>query len=276
MAADPHVLSAIQVIPDQAVNGTVKPGDPVYHDGTGIVRANATNNAKHATFFALGYGDTTYHTKVAIAKQVIVEDADAPYSAGEDEWLHTTVGPVTSTKPSGSDNLEQRLGYAYSTSILQLVASWPRQVEVAPIHGITGSGETGTVLDSGTFAGDQLDANSEASYKNFMIPGGFISWEANRAWNAVETDVSFDYILSVSSAEDGEAWDVEGSAPDVDATANGIDQTPDAVGAVDISGSFDLSGISEPGKLMGVKWLRDTSSTPIDLFLGIELVANIV
>ena len=275
--ADAHVIAHDKggEIIDATVNGAVTPGSAVYHDGTGYVDSDADDNSKPAEFFALQQIDNDKKTKGSFARKVVVEDIDAPYTARADQWLSTTAGEITETKPSGSDDLEQRLGYSVSTSKLVLESNWPTQVQVPIIKDVTGSGETATALDTGAVAGDALNASSEASYDNFVIPGGFISWEANRVWTAVETDVNFDYTFSVTSAEDTEVHDIETSAPD-SATANAVDQTPDALGAIDVSGAFDLAGISEPGKFGGAKFLRDTSGTDEVLYLGLELVANVV
>ncbi len=277
MASDAHVIAHDKggEIVDALVNGAITPGSAVYHDGTGYVDSDADSNGSPAEFFSLQHIDNDKKTRGNFARKVVIEDIDAPYTGRADQWLSTTAGEITETKPSGSDDLEQRLGYAVSTSKLVLEANWPTQVQVPIIKDVTGSGETATALDTGAVAGDALNASTEASYDNFVIPGGFVSWEANRVWTAVETDVNFDYTFSVATAEDTEQHDVETSAPDT-ATANAVDQAVDAIGAIDVSGAFDLAGISEPGKFGGAKFLRDTSDTDEMLYLGLELVANVV
>ena len=274
--ADPHVIAASGRLNDVTVNGTVKPGDVLYHDGTGWVQADADSNATYGEYISLGHGDTTLRTKISIAKRAVIEDTDAPYTRAANHWLHTTPGNPSSTRPTGSDDIEQKIGEAVSTSLLDIEVPWPRHVQVPIIHSTTGSGETATALDTGAVAGDALNDSTEASYQNFMIPGGFVAWLASRCWAAVETDVNFDYTVSVTSAEDGEAHDVEASSPDAGATANAVDQAPYDVGALDVSTSLDLAGISEPGKFAGLKFLRGTSGTDEVLFLGTELIAEVV
>jgi len=273
--ADPRVIGASQVAHNVTANATISVGDLLYHDGTGMNQADADSNATWAEYIALMSGDTTYNTKISVAKVGQIEDTDAPYTAEADVWLSGTAGGHTETKLTGSDDLEQRVGWVIDTSRLFVQLGFPQMAAVPMIQKVTNSGETATALDTGAVAGDQLNADTEITYSNFVIPGGFISWEATRAWTAVETDVSFDYTVSVASAESGEGHDVETSAPDT-AAANGNDFTLDTVNAIDISGAFDLAGISEPGKFMGVKFLRDSSGTAAMLVLGFEMSANCV
>jgi len=119
MASDPTVIEAHGVFEVTLEAATsCKAGDLIGFDGTHWVQADADARiaAEGVAMFAAAAGGA-----VKLARSGVLEDLDAPYTAGADQYLSATAGAHTATIPAASSTLTilQRVGRAVSTSVVQ-------------------------------------------------------------------------------------------------------------------------------------------------------------
>jgi hypothetical protein len=95
---------------------TVNVGDLIGHNGTDWVKADADARIP-AQFMAL-VSTTTAGLTIPVCRAGVLFDSDAPYTAGNDQYLSATAGAHTATIPAISTTLTvlQRIGKALSTS----------------------------------------------------------------------------------------------------------------------------------------------------------------
>lgn len=113
--AAPHAKDAQGVL-KVSLSGTVSAGELVGYN-SGWVRADADARIP-AQFMAME--DGVSGDVRAVCKSGLLEDTDAPYTAGEGQYLSATAGAITATIPAVSSTLTviQRVGVALSTSVV--------------------------------------------------------------------------------------------------------------------------------------------------------------
>jgi len=113
--ADVAVLDHRSLSIPITLNGNVKRGELITHDGTNYVLADASDHLLMAELIALNEGvsaDVIQATPFAV-----IFDSDAPFTAGAPIYLSETAGAPTSTKPTTAASATQRIGWAATTSI---------------------------------------------------------------------------------------------------------------------------------------------------------------
>jgi len=111
----PEVLDHRTLASPGLLNGTVRRGSLVAHDGTGFIEADASDQTKLAQGVAVGTGRSG--ESIMISPFAVLRDNDAPFTANSPVYLSETAGEVTTTKPTVAGGATQRVGWAMTTSI---------------------------------------------------------------------------------------------------------------------------------------------------------------
>jgi hypothetical protein len=220
----------------------------VYFDGTDWELADADDNTKFSEAmvthsFASGETGT-------LCTGGVIEDIDAPYTQGAEQYLSTTAGSVTATRPTGANNLMQVVGFALSTSLVHVQIRIPHEITVQWVF-LQGGSAVAYDKDN-DFIGTVLqDASNGIVGYSFMVPQNVVEHKFSYFWwcgTGTLLDTSDTYTIDVSAGVDDET---------TSATTDGITAASLAVAAndlanADVSAAFDASGIIEPGNIVGV------------------------
>lgn len=251
---------------------SVKPGDVVAHNGSAWVLADADTPSLYGRFFATQYGAAA--TVVEVAREVWLEDLDAPFTVGNKQYLSATAGEFTATRPTTDGQLRQVLGQALTTSVVHLFVEGLREVSVPIIVDYATSANA--LLDSGDFGGPTLDAQNEVCVMHAIVPENAVAVEIAKLYLAAEATVgtpTFD--LSVSSAIDGAQWDaVVADTTIANSALEGA--AADEMQITDITTAFDATNIIRPGAILGLKATKDDAGTDISIIFGGVIVFNCV
>lgn len=170
------------------LNGTVNRGDPIAHNGTGWVQADASDAATnlYAQYIALSGGVSG--DIIQACKGCTLYDADAPFTANTVLYLSATAGAITHTRPTEAAAVIQVLGRSVDTYRARLDIKEPFAYEVFyPPSVFDSTNEPGLgVIDSPVWVGQAIDTAGEDIYYQGRIPSNAIALEAGRAiWNSV-------------------------------------------------------------------------------------------
>ena len=112
----------------------VKPGDPLYVNSSGtLALADANVASAQEVWFSLEHrreNDDENAATCAVAREVLVEDTDAPYTDQALQFLSATAGAITGTNPGAAGAAVIVLGKAYTTS-LRYLSAYVNHVEVS-------------------------------------------------------------------------------------------------------------------------------------------------
>jgi hypothetical protein len=142
---------------------TAKVGDLLGHDGTGWVLADADGRVP-AQCLAMEYGAAA--ARIHVCQAGVLYDSDAPYTAGNDQYLSATAGAHTATVPAISTTLTllQRLGKALSVDsmVFDLAQRGPLSLRaraaVDPASLAANAVANTAVTVTGVLAGDLVQA----------------------------------------------------------------------------------------------------------------------
>mgnify|MGYP001586998572 CR=1 FL=1 len=182
MASEPTIQYA-EKIADLTLNGSVKKGDAVAHNGTNWVQADASDAATnlYAQYIAMQSGVSGNIIKGC--KGCVLYDADAPYTANSPLYVSGTAGALTHTRPATAADVIQIVGRAISTTEARIDITPPREVEVF-LHPDTydATSEPGLgVIDNPKWTGPALDSTTtEEVYFTGRFPSGVLSVEKAR------------------------------------------------------------------------------------------------
>ncbi len=270
--ADPYVRQARGVFTGTVGSTAVVAGDAFYFDGTDWELADADDHTKFAEAIAVNSynsGDVG-----AFCRSCLIVDIDAPYSQGDQYFLSGTAGAITATRPTGANNLKQVLGFGLSTTELYIDIAPVKELAVN-LAGINDG--TAANVQTTDYTGVLLAATSEAVGYTCMVPENAVALEIAYLWWAgtgTALDTADTYTIDVSSGADDET---------TSATQDGITAASLAVAAndlnrADVSAAFDVSGIIEPGNVMGIDVDKSAEGTTGDdpLMLNCTLVFLVV
>jgi len=245
----------------------------VYFDGTDWELADATDNTKFAEAIATVSAESG--AVIGLCRSCVIVDIDAPYTQAAEQYLSTTAGDVTETRPTGAENLVQVCGFALSTSEVYadikpvaeqaINLQFPYNVSAAPQD------------RDGDFFGLGLDDTSAEVGASFMVPQNCVGIEIAYLWwcgTGTLLDTSDTYTIDVSGGIDDET---------TSATADGITATSLAVAANDlargdVTAAFDGTGLIKPGNVVGVAIKKAAEGTAGDdpIMLNCTVVLNVV
>jgi hypothetical protein len=245
--ADPFVRRARGVFQGTVGSTAFVAGDGIYFDGTDWELSDADDNTK----FAEAFSTASYASGVQgnFCTECIIEDTDAPYTQGSTYYLSTTAGDLTTTRPTGAENLCQVLAFGISTSLLHARVKIPEEVTINLQFPYT---ESAAPQDfDGDYHGVGLDDTSAAVGACFEVPQNMVGNVTQRMWHSgtgVALDTGDTVTIDVSGGVDDET---------TSATADGMTATSLAVAAndlalTDISTAFDGSGLLAPGNVVGL------------------------
>ena len=176
MAYDPTIVEArgVREITLKASN-TAVPGTLLgYSSGWCLADADARIKAE---LIALDYG--VGGSVIHAAPVATLWDRDAPFTAGDAQWLSATAGAYTATKPALSTTLtlHQKIGKALDTETLQidLDTSGPMclaiQVSINPASIAATTKTEQSVTATGALATDFVIVQAPASVENDLVVG---------------------------------------------------------------------------------------------------------
>src|SRR2546426_1107830 len=136
MASDPLIKEArglFEVSVDASAT-TFLAGTPIGYNGSAWVKADADANtvgiyARGFCLRSVSAGASATYT-MPCAREVVVFDADAPYTVDAKQYLSATVGLITETRPTTAGAIRQVLGQAVTTDTLALNVRGLREVNV--------------------------------------------------------------------------------------------------------------------------------------------------
>tara|TARA_R110000765_G_scaffold422803_5_gene530885 strand:+ start:1874 stop:2668 length:795 start_codon:yes stop_codon:yes gene_type:complete len=246
----------------------IKKGDALFHNGTAWALADASDHTKPAQGFALNDVDSAQELaqRVNVSRHVYVRDDDAPFTAGDAEWLSETAGGSTHTRPTTAASLRQPIGEALTTKIVERVIRPKSYVDV-PIVVIYAT-SANALLDGGNLSGPTMDAQNEVLTAQAILPKNFLRIENAIVYLAAEASggtPTFD--ITVGSSIDGAVHDVvTADASLVNQSAEG--DAVDTVAELDISTGLDATNIARPGAILGIKFIADDGGTDITFVFG--------
>lgn len=271
--ADPVVVEA-QGMRDVTLNGTVSQFDLLAHNGTNWVQADADSASTYAQLVALKAGVSGQI--IPAAKYVRLTDSDAPYTQDAIQYLSTTAGAHTETRPSGAGDIAQVVGRALSTSEVEIDILPPREISIT-LSGVPYGAAAGTLVDDLGAGYALADTTAGVSY-NWKVPMNCVNIEyAEILYSTnVTLDASDTYQIQVASIASG-----EDHATNPDTTLNGptaATLTADLQGRINLATGLDAAGVAVPGDLLVIDLIKIAEGGAGDdqLLLGCEIVYKAV
>ena len=218
MASDPTIEYA-EKIADLTLNGVVKKGDLLGHNGTNWVQADASDAATnlYAQYIAMMGGVSGDVIKGC--KGCFMYDADAPYTANGTIYTSGTAGAHTQTRPATDGDVIQIIGRAISTTTARFDIKDPTEVEFfipCPPYNMLGAGPAveAHAADGTTNEWAGADADSAAVAAVFTgwfpsnIVGGVLAADLvvnTQAATALDVDVTYvrAYIQGANTGDAG-------------------------------------------------------------------------
>lgn len=189
MASDLNIIDAEGMV-HVTLAGTVKAGDPIAHNGTNWVQADASDSTTLLYAQYIAAMDGVSGDIIPAYRQCTIYDADAPYTANTMQYLSETAGGVTETRPTTAASLIQVLGRSLDTYTFRADIKAPQEVQefISPdTYDTTAEAGLG-VIDSPAWVGPALDTNAttEDVYYKGRIPPNAISLSLARlVWNSI-------------------------------------------------------------------------------------------
>ena len=288
--ADPTLHKLITASVTINVDVVIVIGDLIGWDATNgrWTKADTDTATLYAQWIAVSNSVSSgfYHS-VSASKEAVIEDLDAPFTAAGKIYLSSTAGAWTQTRPTvtTTSRIVQTVGYALDTfkGYFKLPAMLSEMAVYQPFTQWTASvGFGATVLDSGNYGSEALNADNDEAFLQFAIPEKAVSLAAAYLYYAEEAEVgTIALLMQVSSAISATQWD----AVTADATITAFDiaanTVADDINKLDIgpggsNNMFDATNIFKPGALLGVRAHVDLSGTDVVHLYGIEFYWNVV
>ena len=273
--ADIYVRSFSGPVFTASITDTVTYGSLVYHDGTDFALADADVLTTGAQYICVGLPSVGTSRRGTMARKAILEDADAPYTLGNVQYLSTTAGAITATRPTGSNDLVQVVGRAINTSQVEIELLQPRELTVQ----VSASGGTDAPtarLDTGNYGGFSGNAQNDNVFYNMQVPQNAIAIVIAYIWLAAEDSggtPTFDML--VSSSNDGDQWDAVTADITIAASAD-EGAAADEMQRTDVTTAFDATDILHPGKLLGIRVMCADSGTDLRFRFNLVVVFRVV
>ena len=252
MAVEAVIENAERINNKLTLNGTVKRGDLLGHDGTNWVQADCNVAAGYyAEFVAMESGESG--AIIPGCKSCTLVDEDAPYTKVA-QYLSGTAGALTATMPAVGGDIIQVVGMGTSTKRVQIDLQTPKVIDLffnADVYDTTGEPGLGTV-DTG-WSAPQMDAAGEDTYIKGRLPSNMVSLlQARILMNSIGM-TAIDVDLSITGGyDDGANNEDTGTAQ----TTAGLDggAVDDDIAFIDIAGASHLmdAGFAKPGRNFSV------------------------
>ena len=202
MASDVIITNA-EGITKVTLAGTVAKGEPVAHNGTNWVQADASDAATnlYAQYIAMDAGISG--KEIQVCKGCSLYDPDAPYTANYPLYVSATAGELTHTRPTTNADVIQIVGRAVSTYRARVDIKAPHELEMfIPVSAYDTTGEPGLgIVDSPVWVGPGLDTTGEDVYFTSRFPSNVLTVDMARVmYNSVgETASTISAALLVAA-----------------------------------------------------------------------------
>lgn len=257
MASEPRVMYA-ERIADLTLNGLVKKGDLLAHDGTGWVQADASDAATnlYAQYLAMQGGSSG--NVITGCKYCVLSDADAPYTANQTLYTSATAGAHTATRPTTGADVIQVVGRTLSTTDAEINIKDPYELEVfypTQTYNYQNSGVEASVVDGTTneWAGVDVDAAAVAGVFVAHFPSNMVGAPLaadviidTQAGTAVDLDVTY-----VAAALTGNVANTGDAGATQTALTTSATTADNKIMKVDISDGMDAD-FAKAGYVFGV------------------------
>ena len=284
MAVNIAIKEAFEVWAGLAGSADIKRGDLVYDDGTDWELSDADADSIATQFAqAVAVSSAKSGEQVLLARKAVLFDGDDnSFSTSTTDilYLSATAGAITSTRPTGANNVKQVVGQAYKQhggtgaqlAIIDIKGPYEMVVELIA----RGATSAYTVMDSGNFGGFTLDAQNETALFSCLIPENAIGIEIAYIWSAVTATAgtpTFDTTVgSVISAAQHDVVTADATLVNKAMEGSAVDE----VLRMDATTGFDATNIFRPGALLGVKCNKDDAGTDIGWILAVQIVFKCV
>lgn len=258
------------------------PGTLVYNNSETWTPADADAVTTYAQGICMDYkpADSEAGDRISVCFEALIEDTDAPFTAGAAYYLSSTAGEYTSTRPvaTSTSRLVQDVGIARSTSLLHLKTGPPKEMSDYQQFTKSSLGAAAeTAFDGSNYYSAQHDADNDISALTAHVPENAISLAAVFLHYGEDAEAStITLAITVSSTLHDAQWD----AVTADSTISAFDVAaaidPDDIGKSSIATAFDATNIIRPGALLGVKVNVDLGGTDITHLYGITFVWRLV
>ena len=264
MAEAKGVLEANMVF-EISAGEAIDPGELLYWDSTNSDWRLADADASaisgvfpYARLVAISKSDADGDVILAAKETVLFDSDDNGISSSNDAalYLSDTAGAITTTRPTGANDLKQRVGTTYQraggtgSSYAHIHLEEPREVTINVQFPYT---ESAAPQDfNGDFHGVGLDDTNAAVGGCFMVPENATGRMAIAyLWlcgTGTALDASDTYTFDVSAGIDDET---------TSASSDGISAASLEVAASDlarktVTTGFDTNDILEPGNVVGI------------------------
>lgn len=240
------------------------------------VKADADTPSMYAQFVATADGvqaDQVY--EVAATKRAYFTDADFPYTQGARQYLSSSAGAHTATRPTTDGAVIQIVGKALSTNLIYIDIKTPTLVNAFVGRNILDtSSEPGLGTADVGWAAAQL-TGTEAAYTDvFRVPHNCCSGalKAKLVFDSVNASVG-DLDVTVVGAYDG-ASNVQDTGTAIEAGDWEQTDADNIMLTMDISSCLD-AGLFTPGRTFCV-FLDPDGITGAAQFLGMWLEFEVV
>lgn len=225
MAVEAVIENAERINNKLTLNGTVKRGDVIAHNGTGWVQADASDAVTnlYAQYIAMESGESG--AIIPGCKSCVLVDADAPYTANATQYVSATAGAITETRPTTNGDVIQVIGRSSDTKSVNIDIRAPREVEekLLSVLNLQNSVFEVHVADGTTneWAGADVDAAAVGAVFVGRMPAGMVGAPLaadlivdSQAGTALDLD--FTYVA---------AYDGTANTGDAGATQTGVTTT---------------------------------------------------
>ena len=196
------IIQYAEKIADLTLNGTVKKGDPLAHNGTNWVQADASDATTnlYAQYIAMQGGVSG--NKIKGCKTCVLYDADAPYTANTTAYVSATAGAITHTRPTANGDVIQVIGRGITTYECQIDIKEPVEVPVyipcPPYNQLSGVEAHAADPTETAWAGADADDAAVAAVFTGWFPSGLVGGILaadliidTQAATAVDIDVTY-------------------------------------------------------------------------------------
>lgn len=276
MAEAKGVLEANMVF-EVSAGEAIDPGELLYWNSTNSDWRLADADAAaisgvfpYARLVAISKSDADGDVILAAKEAVLFDSDDNGISSSNDAalYLSDTAGAITTTRPTGANDLKQRVGTTYQraggtgSSYAYIKLEEPREVTINVQFPYT---ESAAPQDfDGDFHGVGLDDTNAAVGGCFMVPENATGRMAIAyLWlcgTGTALDASDTYTFDVAAGADDETT----SAADDGISAAALTVAANDIARKTVTDAFSESDILEPGNVVGIDIKKDAEGTSGD------------
>ena len=202
------IVSEAERLVKVTLNGVVLTGQPIAHNGTNWVKADASDATTnlYAQYIAMETGESG--DIITACKGCSLYDSDAPYTANTTLYVSATAGELTHTRPTAAADVIQIVGRSIDTyrARIDIIAPWELE-DYIQVSGYNTTAEVSLgVIDSPLWVGPGIDTNvaPEDVYFTDRFPSGVISvLDARVVYNSIAATTSWMSAALITCVDGG-------------------------------------------------------------------------